>query len=100
MEIKVQDNPENLNVTLCGSFDTMASTQAEATVKELEEMASKPMTIDCHSLEYIASSGLRVLLRLRKACAAHGQQVTLCGVNEDIMEILRVTHFDKMFILK
>lgn len=100
MEIKVQENPENVTVVMSGSFDTLASEQAEPTVKELEGMASKPMIIDCNALEYIASSGLRVLLRLRKASAARGQQVTLSGVNENIMEILKVTHFDRMFIIK
>ncbi|MDO5321081.1 MAG: STAS domain-containing protein [Bacteroidia bacterium] len=100
MEIKVQNNPENVTVIMVGSFDTLASEQAEPIVKELESMASKPMVLDCNALEYIASSGLRVLLRLRKACAAQGQQVTLLGVNENIMEILKVTHFDRMFIMK
>lgn len=100
MELKIQDNHENVEVVLNGSFDTLASEQVEPSVKELESLASKPIVLDCHSLDYIASSGLRVLLRLRKASAAHGQQVTLIGVNENIMEVLKVTHFDKMFIIK
>lgn len=82
-----------------GSFDTLAAEQAEPYVKELESLASKPITIDCNALDYIASSGLRVLLRLRKASAAQGRQVTLLGVNENIMEVLKVTHFDRMFII-
>lgn len=100
MEIKVQNNPENVIVTMIGSFDTLASEQAEPVVRELEGLASKPIVLDCNELDYIASSGLRVLLRLRKACAAQGQQVTILGVNENIMEILKVTHFDRMFIME
>ena len=100
MEIIIKDNPENVSVIFSGIFDTLASEQAEPAVKELEGMASKPIIIDCNALEYIASSGLRVLLRLRKACAAQGQQVTLSGVNKNIMEVLKVTHFDRMFIMK
>lgn len=100
MEIKVQENPENVTVVMSGSFDTLASEQAEPVVKELEGLASKPIVLDCNELDYIASSGLRVLLRLRKACAAQGQQVTILGVNENIMEILKVTHFDRMFIME
>lgn len=100
MEISIKNNPENIVVTLSGSFDTLAAEQAEPSVKEIESLASKPLVIDCNSLDYVASSGLRVFLRLRKASAAQGQQVTLEGVNENIMEVLKVTHFDKMFILK
>lgn len=100
MEIKIQNNQENVTAIMNGSFDTLAAEQAEPVVRELEALAGKPMVIDCTSLEYIASSGLRVLLRLRKAVAAQGQQVTLLNVNENIMEVLKVTHFDKMFIIK
>lgn len=97
MEIIVKNNSENITAIMSGSFDTLAAEQAESTVKELEALAGKPMIIDCNALDYIASSGLRVLLRLRKASASKGQQVTLLGVNENIMEVLKVTHFDKMF---
>lgn len=100
MEITVQNNPENITAVINGSFDTLAAEQAEPTVKDLESLASKPIVMDCNNLDYIASSGLRVLLRLRKACAAQGQQVTLLGVNENIMEILKITNFDTMFIIK
>ncbi len=100
MEITIQNNPENIHVIMSGSLDTLASEQVEPSVKELESLASKPITIDCNALDYIASSGLRILLRLRKACAANGQKVTLAGINENVMEVLQITHFDKMFIIK
>ena len=100
MEITIQNNPENVVAILSGSFDTLAAEQTEPSVKELEALATKPITIDCNALDYIASSGLRVLLRLRKASAAKGQQVTLLGVNENIKEVLRVTHFDRMFAIR
>ena len=100
MEITIQNNPEDVIAIMKGSFDTLAAEQAEPYVQELESLASKPITIDCTGLDYIASSGLRVLLRLRKASAAQGQRVTLQGINENIMEVLKVTHFDRMFTLK
>ncbi|MCQ2083932.1 MAG: STAS domain-containing protein [Bacteroidaceae bacterium] len=100
MEIKIQDNTDSLTVTMIGSFDTLAAEQVEPTIKEIESLASKPMIIDCNALDYVASSGLRVFLRLRKASAAQGQQITLLGINENIMEVFKVTHFDRMFIMK
>ena len=100
MEISVVNNADNITVVMNGSFDTMAAEQAEPTIMELEANSTKPIIMDCTALEYIASSGLRVLLRLRKACAARGQQMTLTGVNGNIMEVLKVTHFDRMFVIK
>ncbi len=99
MNIEIKKNQEQMLVTMIGSLDTLAAQQVEAQVKEIEAAAAQPITIDCTQLEYISSSGLRLLLRIRKAAGAAGQRVTLHGVNENVMEVLSVTHFDKMFVL-
>lgn len=98
MEITIQNNAENVTVVMNGNLDTLAAKEAEPQIQELEAMNSKPLTIDCQKLEYIASSGLRLLLRLKKAYAANGHAVTLLGVNVNIQEVLRMTNFDKLFI--
>ena len=78
----------------------IAAEQVEPQIQELEKMVTKPMVIDCTALEYVASAGLRLLLRIRKAAKASGQDVTLLSVNENVMEVLKVTHFDRMFTIK
>lgn len=100
MIIDIKQTAEEVLVKMTGSLDTLASEQSEQQVVEIEAMADKPIVIDCIDLDYIASSGLRLLLRIRKAAAAKGNKVILIGVNDNIMEVLRVTHFDKMFDLQ
>lgn len=100
MDIQINKDSERVIVAFIGSLDTLAAQQAEEQVKEIEAMATMPITIDCTSLDYIASSGLRILLRIRKAAAVNKQLVTLCNVNSNIMEVLQMTHFDKMYIIK
>lgn len=100
MKVTIQDNQDRIVAVMQGSFDTLSAEELEPQVKELESMASKPLEMDFTELDYIASSGLRILLRLRKAYAARGQQVSLLNVNEQIMEVLKVTHFDNMFQIK
>lgn len=100
MKITIQNTAEIINVVMNGNLDTLAADQVEPQIKELESMATKPMVIDCTALDYISSSGLRLLLRLRKATKAADKTVTLLSVNENIMEVLKVTHFDKMFEIK
>lgn len=97
MEINIQKTANNVVAALIGSFDTQAALEAEPQIKEIEALCEMPLIVDCTALEYIASSGLRALLRMRKAAAAKGNKVTLQGVNTNIMEVLQVTHFDKMF---
>lgn len=100
MEITIQNNTENIVAVMNGSLDTLASEQAEPQIQQLERLTSKPLIIDCTKLQYIASSGLRLLLRLRKSYGADNNKVTLLNVNDNIMEVLRITNFDKMFIIE
>ncbi len=100
MELRIKNSPECVVAAFCGSLDTVAAEQIEPQVKELEMLAEKPLTIDCTAMDYISSSGLRIMLRLRKSCIAHNNQVTLLNVNANIMEVLQVTHFNKIFLIK
>lgn len=50
------------------------------------------ITVDAAELEYISSSGLRLLLSLKKQCP----DLQIVNVSRDIEEILRVTGFDEL----
>ena len=100
MLLTIQNNAEEIIAVLKGNLDTIASEQVEPQIKELESQAEKPLVVDCTSLDYISSSGLRILLRLRKAYAAKKMDITLLNVNDNIMDVLQVTHFDKMFRIR
>lgn len=100
MEITIQNCTEGILAIFNGSLDTHASASVEPQIRELEGKAFFPITIDCTGLDYISSSGLRLLLRIRKAASAQDTMVTLLNVNDNIMEVLAITHFDKMFIIK
>lgn len=98
--IQTNKTDEQLLVAMAGSLDTVAAEQVDAQVKSIEAEASLPVMIECQNLDYIASAGLRLLLRIAKAAKANGQKVTLLNVNNNIKEVLSITHFDKMFNLK
>ena len=65
--------------------------------QELTEAVSahpglKPI-LDAGGLEYISSSGLRVLLRVQKQS---DDKLTICNVSPDVYDIFSVTGFTKM----
>lgn len=100
MEVKLTKNDEQILIAMNGSLDTLAAEQIDEQIKDVELTATTPIVIDCTHLDYIASAGLRLLLRLRKAASANKQTVTLVSPNDSIKEVLSVTHFDKMFVMK
>lgn len=99
MTINVTKNDEQTLIKMTGSLDTLAAEQVDEQIKDIETNMTNSIVIDCTELDYIASAGLRLLIRIRKAASTMKHTVTLLNVNENIMEVLRVTHFDKMFIL-
>lgn len=97
MTIEISQKDGEIFVAMKGYLDTLAAQEVEQQVVEIEAMADKPVNIDVNELEYISSSGLRLLVRIRKAAAAHGMPVKLTGARENVMEVLRITHFDRIF---
>ncbi len=53
--------------------------------------------IECQGLEYIASSGLRILLGILKGAKSGGSKVMLRNVNDDIKNVFKLTGFINLF---
>ena len=62
-------------VSLEGELDTAHAIEVEEAMKPLHDVNGKDITIDCSQLEYIASSGLRILLGLLKSAKANGNSI-------------------------
>lgn len=93
MNAKLEEIEGKYVATLEGEMDTAAATEAEEVLKPLYNSDGKDVIIDCNGLEYIASSGLRILLGILKAAKASGSKVTLRGVNDDIKNVFKLTGF-------
>ena len=93
MKAKIEELADKFVATLGGEMDTAAAMEAEEVLKPLYNSNGKDVIIDCTELEYIASSGLRILLSILKGAKASGSHVVLKGVNEDIQTVFRLTGF-------
>lgn len=82
-----------LNLILHGHIDSKNAPEVEADITALrEEHDGAPIVVDCSDLEYISSAGLRVVLRLKKACA----DLKLIEVSPEVYEIFDVTGFTEI----
>ena len=97
MKTIIEEHDENILVTMIGSLDTAAAIEAEQTLKPITEGEGKDIVFECKELEYIASSGLRILLDVLKKTKAKGKTVTLCNVNDDIKNVFKITGFINLF---
>ena len=83
--------------TLEGELDTAAAVEAEEIMKPLYKSDGKDIIIDCTKLNYIASSGLRILLNIAKGAKACGSKVVMRNVNDDIKSVFKMTGLYSIF---
>ena len=91
----INDNP--VCVKLQGRLDTTAAIEVAPDFQNLGTYASGHMVIDCSEPEYISSSGLRLLLALRKEAAAKGGKLQIRNMSDDIQHIFKITGFTSLF---
>ena len=97
MKTKIEEIDGKYVATLEGEMDTAAAMEVEEILKPLYKSNGKDVIIDCANLEYIASSGLRILLSILKDAKAGGSRVVLRNVNEDIKNVFSLTGFINIF---
>ncbi len=66
MKTTIQELEDKYLVTLEGELDTAAAVEVENILQPLYTSNGRDIVIDCTNLEYIASSGLRILISILK----------------------------------
>lgn len=97
MTIEIQKSENQILAILDGELDTAAAADAEVSLQPLLESDGKDVVIDCTRLEYIASSGLRLLLGILKKAKSVGSRVVLRNVNDVVKDVLELTGFISIF---
>jgi len=84
---------ENGKIVLSGRIDSTNAPELEAQLNEiLANNSFTSLEVDCENLKYISSAGLRLILKLRKACA--GTEIT--NVCPEVYDIFQMTGFTEM----
>jgi len=97
MEITEKSIEKCMIIGIHGRLDTISSTVFEKRLTELIDQQSTKILINCSQMDYISSSGLRILLlALKRITIAKGKFV-ICGLQENIREIFTITGFTTIF---
>ncbi|MBR5687396.1 MAG: STAS domain-containing protein [Prevotella sp.] len=97
MKIDITEQDGRLVAALCGDLDNTASREAEKALAPLFERDDCDILIDCSELDYISSSGLRILLNIYKHVRKTGHKALVSHVDEDVEEVLRLGGFLQLF---
>ena len=88
----------NVELALSGRLDTATSSELEAVLDEVLPSATD-LVFDLEGLEFISSSGLRLILRAQKAMNAQGS-MRLTHVCDAVMEIFDITGFMDFLVVE
>ncbi|MBR4187544.1 MAG: STAS domain-containing protein [Bacteroidaceae bacterium] len=97
MNTSIEKQEGKYLVTLVGELDTAAAAEVEKKLQPLYNTDGLDVVIDCSGLEYIASSGLRILISILKGAKASGSKVVLKNMNDDIKSVFKLTGFINIF---
>ena len=83
-----------LTIFLEGAIDSTTAPEVETQIMDIYQAhAAKAVVLDAEKLRYISSSGLRVLLKLRKL----EQNLKLINATPEVYDILEMTGFTDLF---
>lgn len=80
-----------------GRLDPEETQQLEKKVLEVVDSDDKRLLFDFSELEYINSSGLRVLVMAYQRMKQHKGHVAICNIRDYILEVFEISGYDKIF---
>lgn len=97
MELASREVNEVTVVDFKGKLNTGTSPDAEKYLTALADQGAKKMVLNFAELDYVSSTGLRVILFTgKKLSRVHGE-LRLCSLNATVAEILDMSGFSAMF---
>lgn len=97
MTFNVKEGDGTLTGVLDGRLDTAAAQEFAKDIQVMMDNADKHLVLDLENLSFISSSGLRLLLALRKETMAKGGDITIKNVLPEVKQVFTITGFYSLF---
>lgn len=89
-----------VTISIEGSFDVSCYDAFNEVYKPYLSSVESVFVIDMARTTYLDSSALGMLLLLRERTGGVKERIRIVDVGEAVMEILKVAHFDQLFIVE
>jgi anti-sigma B factor antagonist len=84
-------------VDIAGKLHTGASPEAEEFINNLIEEGATKILLNLRDLDFISSTGLRVILATGKKLLEKGGKLVLCSPNATVSDVFRLSGYYQMF---
>jgi anti-sigma B factor antagonist/stage II sporulation protein AA (anti-sigma F factor antagonist) len=88
-----------LVLAISGRLDAVTTPSIEKKAFEAIHKGHNRLLVDCSSLEYISSAGMRMLLSISKKLKNVGV-MALCNVSGNVLDVLKMAGFDHVLTIE
>ncbi len=97
MDFTVDQFGDVRTVRIAGNLDTQTAPVAQEQLMQLIDDGATKILVDFEDLNYISSSGLRMLLVAVKRLECTGGQLRICNPNTMVREVFDTSGFSDIF---
>ena len=97
MELTEKNSEKCMIIGIKGRLDTINYTIFERRITELMDQQVNRILVNCSQMDYISSSGLRILLMALKRITMLGGKLVICELQDNIHEIFEISGFTTIF---
>ena len=97
MEITSKRVGNAIVIYVDGDLTTTSSPQVEAEISEILEGTDTNVVINVEKVNFISSTGLRIILVLGKRLNKGGLKLIMCSMNATIKSVFKISGFSKLF---
>ncbi len=91
LHVDVTHASDRVILTLTGELDMASAPMLQGAVEDAHLDAAELVVVDLKGLEFVDSTGLRVILALHKLCAERGQELAVTQGSQQVQRLLSVT---------
>lgn len=84
-------------IELVGRLDAVNNAKTEEFFNELTQSSELDVIVDCEKLDFINSSGLRILIMSLKKLKALNKSLLLCNLQKNIKDVFKFSGFTNLF---
>lgn len=100
MKTEITHTDNTVVITIEGRLDTVTSSEFEKTLFPYLALKGIELVLDCNSMEYISSAGLRIVLVIYKTLTANGGTFIIRNLNKEVRSVFDMTGFSRILTIE
>jgi anti-anti-sigma factor len=94
-DVTIEERGDTVHVTLLGELDISNASRLEDDLRRIEAGSPRVLLLDLSKLDFMDSTGLRLLIGADARAREAGRRLVLVRGNEMVQRVLRVTRLDE-----